>query len=65
MKRLLLGVVLASSISACAYAPGGVTSDGKAVIVKNNGLLFGIFNAIYVCSVTPNGLSGCVKGEAP
>ena len=65
MKRLLLGVVLASSMSACAYAPGGVSADGHAVIVKNNGFLFGIFNKVFVCKVTEGGLQGCVAGESP
>ncbi len=66
MKRLLLGAVLASlTMSACAYAPGGVSADGKVVLVKNVGFLFGLLNKVYVCSVTPEGLRGCVAGEAP
>jgi hypothetical protein len=66
MKRLMLGVVLASLMgSACAYAPGGVSADGKVVLVKNVGFLFGILNKVFVCKVTDSGLQGCVAGEAP
>ena len=66
MKRLFAGVVLATLMtSACAHQAGGVSADGKVVIVKNVGFLFGILNKIFVCKVTDSGLSGCVGGEVP
>ena len=67
MKKLMALALLAGVVTgtACAYSPGGVSADGKAVIAKNNGLLFGMFNKIYVCNVTPGGLAGCVAGEQP
>lgn len=66
MKKIA-GLVLAASMSlgACAYAPGGVSADNHVVIVKNVGLLFGLLNKVFVCNVTPAGLTGCVAGEAP
>lgn len=65
MKKLMGLILVSSMATACAYAPGGVSADGKAVIVKNNGFLFGMLNKIFVCNVTPGGLTGCVAGEAP
>lgn len=64
--KTLMGFVLAMSMAtACTYAPGGVSADGKVVIAKNNGLLFGMFNKIYVCNVTAGGVTGCTAGETP
>lgn len=65
MKKLMVVALLAFAPAACTYAPGGVSADGKAVIAKNNGLLFGMFNKVFVCNVTPGGLAGCTAGETP
>ena len=68
MKKLIAGLLLAGALAAtgCEYGGVATTADGKQVVVaKNVGFLFGIFNKIYVCNVTPTGLSGCVAGEAP
>jgi len=67
MKKLMALTLLAgiATATACSYAPGGVSADGKVVIAKNNGLLFGMFNKVFVCNVTPGGLAGCVAGEQP
>lgn len=67
MMRSLLGVLVAGSLSlaACSYAPGGVSADGHTVIAKNDGFLFGLLSKIFVCQVTPEGVKGCVAGEAP
>ena len=64
--KALMGLVLAATMAtACSYAPGGVSADGKVVIAKNNGLLFGMFSKVFVCNVTPGGVTGCTAGEAP
>ena len=65
--KILLGLLVASTVAlgACAYSPGGVSADGHVVIAKNNGLLFGMFNKVFVCNVTPAGLAGCAAGETP
>jgi hypothetical protein len=67
MKKLIAGIVLASSMSltGCALAPGGIAADGHVVIAKNNGFLFGLFNKVYVCNVTPGGVTGCQAAETP
>jgi len=66
MKKIA-GLILAASLGmgACAYAPAGISADNHVVIVKNVGVLFGLLNKIFVCNVTPAGLTGCVAGEAP
>jgi len=64
--KTLMGLVLAMTMAtACTYAPGGVSADGKVVIAKNDGLLFGILAKVFVCNVTPGGVTGCVAGETP
>ena len=66
MKKALAGMLLAAALATgCAYGGVATTADGKAVVAKNVGFLFGIFNKIYVCNVSAQGLSGCVAGEAP
>jgi len=66
MKKLAgLLFVASMSLVACAYQPGGVSADGHVVLVKNNGILFGLLNKIFVCQVTPAGLSGCAAAEQP
>lgn len=66
MKRLMgLCLVLAMGAGACAYGGVGVTADGKAVIARNDSLLFGLLRAVYVCNVTPTGLANCAAGTAP
>jgi len=64
MKKLM-GLVVALSLGACTYAVGGVSADGHVVMAKNVGVLFGILNKVYVCNVTPGGLTGCTAGETP
>jgi len=64
--KTLMGFVLATMMAtACTYAPGGVTADGKVVIAKNDGFLFGLLGKVFVCNVTPGGVTGCVAGDAP
>ena len=65
MKKLMGLVVATTMATACAYSPGGVTADGKVVMAKNVGILFGLLNKVYVCNVTPAGLTGCQAGDAP
>jgi len=65
--KSLLGVLLGVSIglAGCSYAVGGVSSDGHVVVAKNDGLLFGLLAKVFVCQVTPEGVKGCVAGQAP
>ena len=66
MKKVMgFAVVVAMALGACAYGGVGVTADGKAVVAKNDGFLFGLMRNIYVCNVTPGGLTGCQASEHP
>jgi hypothetical protein len=68
MKRLMglcLVLGMGSSLGACAYSGVAATADGKAIVARNDGLLFGLLRAVYVCNVTPAGLANCVAGTAP
>ncbi len=63
MKKIsALCLVLAAAITGCSsYAAVGTTTDGHALVAKN-----GIFGKdVYVCQVTPAGLTNCQAQEAP
>lgn len=36
-------------MSGCSYAGVATTSNNQVVIARNDGLLFGILRAVYVC----------------
>jgi hypothetical protein len=48
-------------VGCSTYASVGGTSDGHALVAKNG--FFG--KAVYVCAVTPAGLTNCQEQEAP
>jgi len=63
-KMLLVMAVAAATMSGCAY--GGVAASGNTVVVtRNDGFLFGLLRKVYVCQITPTGLTQCSAGEAP
>jgi hypothetical protein len=62
LSTLALGLAVALSVVACSsYASVAGTSDGKALVAKNG--FFG--KSVYVCAVTPAGLTGCQAQESP
>ena len=62
LSVLSLGIALAMATVGCStYASVGGTSDGKALVAKNG--FFG--KAVYVCAVTPAGLTNCQEQESP
>jgi hypothetical protein len=62
MKALLLGIACAMALVGCSsYASVAATADGKALVAKNG--FFG--KSVYVCTVTPAGLTGCQSQESP
>ena len=62
IRHVLLGSVMAATLSACqSYAGVAAVGPDKVVITRNDGLLFGLQRKIYVCQVTANGLTGCVE----
>ena len=67
MKRLLGSILLGLFLlptGGCAYGAVAVQGD-KAVVVKNNSFLFGVFRHVYVCKNTDKGLENCKDSENP
>ena len=61
---LISAVLLSGVVGGCAY--GGVATAGdKAVVLRNDGFLFGALRKAFVCKVTDAGLSTCGSAESP
>ena len=58
---LALALVLSTAAGCSSYASVSATADGHAIVAKN-GLLG---KSVYVCTVTPTGLTGCKDLESP
>ncbi|MCB9060988.1 MAG: hypothetical protein H6622_05665 [Halobacteriovoraceae bacterium] len=68
MKGILLTLLFATSLTGCAsYTAVTKVNKGKVAIVRNDAFLGGIWPGpkVFVCSVSPNGLSGCQTQENP
>ena len=64
LKALFVAAALGLSLNACAYA--GVAAAGDAaVIARNDGFLFGLLRKVYVCKITPAGVTQCSSADAP
>lgn len=66
MKKLCsIGLILATGLlGACSY--GGVAAAGNSVVItRNDAFLFGALRKVYVCQVTPQGVTGCASAESP
>ncbi len=64
LKALLLATALGLGMSACSY--GGVATAGDAVVIaRNDNFLFGLLRKVYVCKITPAGVSQCGSADAP
>jgi hypothetical protein len=64
LKALFVATALCLGLNACSY--GGVATAGDAaVIARNDNFLFGLLRKVYVCKITPGGLSQCASAEAP
>jgi hypothetical protein len=63
---LNLSIVLALGVgaSACGYA-GIATAGDAAIIARNDWFLFGLLRKVYVCKITPAGLTQCSDAETP
>ncbi len=60
MKKLA-ALCLTLFVGCSSYASVAATADGKALVAKNG--LFG--KAVYVCVMTPAGLTNCQSQESP
>jgi len=65
MKKIAIACFTFVALSACSYGGVAVTQDGKAIIARNDGLLFGVMRQVSVCEVGANGLTSCKNGDAP
>lgn len=66
MKKMFSTAMLAAmfSLGACAY--GGVAASGDTVVItRNDQLLFGLLRKVFVCKITPTGVSQCSVAEIP
>jgi hypothetical protein len=61
---LLIAMVFGFGASACGYA-GIATAGDAAVIARNDWFLFGALRKVYVCKITPAGLTQCSNAETP
>ena len=64
LKALLVALTLAAAASGCGYA-GVATAGDAAVIARNDWFLFGLLRKVYVCKITPTGLTQCSEAETP
>lgn len=67
LKTIAAAAGLAASIggsTGCMY--GGVATAGNNVVITRNDMfLLGLLRHVYVCQVTPQGVSQCMEMETP
>lgn len=65
LKALFVAMALGLGLNACNYA-GVATAGDAAIIARNdNFITFGLLRKIYVCKITPGGLTQCANAESP
>jgi hypothetical protein len=70
MKKLVVAlcavITLGVVAPACSYSGMAVVSDGRVLVARNDGFLFGALRTIYICDVEEDGLANCVpSAESP
>ena len=66
VKVFVGALVLAAAVTACSYGGVAVTPSNKAIVMRNDHLLYGILRKAYVCDVSDAGLSNCqASAEKP
>ncbi len=66
MIALMLFTSLLASASGCTSYAGVTTQGDKAIVVKNNVLLAGLFfRRVFVGKNTEQGLDNCQRDESP
>jgi hypothetical protein len=64
LKALIAALALAGTLGGCAY--GGIATAGdNVVITRNDAFLFGALRKVFVCKVTPQGVTQCSAADAP
>ena len=61
MKALVLGIACVMALVGCSSYASVAASGDKALVAKNG--FFG--KSVYVCTITPTGLTGCAAQESP
>ena len=62
----MAAATVAGVLSGCAYGGVSVNAAGdKAVVMRNDGFLFGALRSAYVCNMSDAGLSDCKSTDAP
>jgi hypothetical protein len=68
MKKMIAGVLavatMSSALGGCYYA-GVATAGDKAVILRNDGFLYGLLRKAVVCKITDSGLQNCGDNNNP
>lgn len=64
LKALFVAVALGCAASGCSYA-GVATAGDAAVVARNDNFLFGLLRKVYVCKITPQGLTQCSNADTP
>ena len=64
IKRLVAVALLGAFLGGCGYA-GVATAGDAAVVARNDWILFGLLRKVYVCRITPTGLTQCSSSEDP
>jgi hypothetical protein len=64
LRALFLALACGWSASGCGYA-GVATAGDAAIVLRNDWILFGLLRKVYVCKITPGGLTQCSNAETP
>lgn len=64
LKALSIAILLGVGASGCGYA-GVATAGDAAIIARNDWFLFGALRKVYVCKITPTGLTQCSNADTP
>ena len=65
MKKMAIAGFTLIALTACSYGGVAVTQDGKAIVARNDGLLFGAMRQVSVCEVSAAGLTSCKSADVP
>ncbi len=68
MSKALMVILMSTFLvgaTGCAYGNALRVGKSKVLVLKNDGLLFGLMRKAHVCDVTPTGLKNCSTEENP
>ena len=66
LKKLAAAALVAGTLGMMGCAYGGVAASGEWVVIsRNDGFLFGALRNVFVCKITPTGVSECSVAESP